>query len=208
MNQRPWHHWIKHPLTDWNWMNKRFSVAIWLINGIMTAAATSSHIHLLINTWAIVIIESEAVTVTLASGQSSGQPHTSYDDLTCHITECLFLCMCDGHSLVLLLLSFQWMQLICITVTQSQRDEIDLPLSELMNIQHHIRVIDIWNHEWIAEFCHMIWSVMPASVTASHLACPQLWLSEAKWVSPWHQGRHNKAFKSGNWAMVVEAKQS
>ena len=22
--QRPWHHWIKHPLTDWNWMNKRF----------------------------------------------------------------------------------------------------------------------------------------------------------------------------------------
>jgi len=77
-----------------------------------------------------------------------------------------------------------------------------------MNIQHHIRVIDIRNHEWIAEFCHMIWSVIPASVTASHLACPQLWLSEAKWVSPWHQGRHNKVFKSGNWAMVVEAKQS
>ena len=124
-----------------------------------------------------------------------------------NITECLFLCMCDdGHSLVLLLLSFQWMQLICITVTQSQRDEIDSIFTE-MNIQHHIRVIDICNHEWIAVFCHMIWSVMPASVTASHLACPQLWLGEAKWVSPWHQGRHNKVFKSGNWAMVVEAKQ-
>ena len=174
---------------------------MWLINGIMTAAPIINMSHCYYNR----IWGCDCHTCKWAVKWTTTYELWWSDVISQNVCSCACVMMVI-HWFYYYILPMNATDLHHSHSVTARWDRFDLLLSE-MNIQHHIRVIDICSHEWIAEFCHMIWSVMPASVTASHLACPQLWLGEAKWVSPWHQGRHNKVFKSGNWALVVEAKQ-